>query len=353
VLRDYRVQPGDSLGKLEDTFRSQALDPSSFSWRMIARASFNGKDKPRDVNRFLKHTKFVDKDGKLRPYGVLSGDGLNYKFTVGAPLKIPVRWDPPAMDPTDKDRAWYRAVMKDWEVIQGKERTKNGKKPSGESVCKVEPDLSFVPHVLINIKLDEVKELIDRANAMRNDACEAYMPSQKKDEKDAARKAKASPLPLRHTLERGELLTGKARRESGDEVYVCTHYAEQVLELANYEVTAEVSDAIHMPMPDEQIAPAVEAGQDRMRGVARAIAEFGLGRYVQTSELQPGDFVQYWTTRGDGVEGHCGQVMRVGPGPTTVQLHGCHRSTGLVSTIEVDLKKDVLQVYAARPKGNE
>jgi hypothetical protein len=45
--------------------------------------------------------------------------------------------------------------------------------------------------------------------------------------------------------------------------------------------------------------------------------------------------------------------MRVGPGPTTVQLHGCHRSTGLVSTIEVDLKKDVLQVYAARPKGNE
>ncbi len=149
----------------------------------------------------------------------------------------------------------------------------------------------------------------------------------------------------------------------GDDQYVCSTFTEKVLEEAGYDLNAQLRAEININIAElaglkgedfyAKLDALVMAGDERTKGVVKALASSGQGREVVVGQeaLEPGDFVQYWYWSKGHLFGHSVQVQKVNT-DGTVNLHGSHSSKKGVGTLtSVNLTK-MAYAYAARPAGN-
>ena len=152
----------------------------------------------------------------------------------------------------------------------------------------------------------------------------------------------------------------------GKDQFVCTTFACKVLADAGYDVSPAISKQINIvidwkketgkakPSAKETqaaLAQLVSKGDERTKGVVRALVDSKQGVEVDTAALQPGDFVQYWYRSGTHIAGHVVQVVEVVAPGAKFKAHGSHGSKHGVGIITVQLKSDKMsRVFAVRPK---
>jgi hypothetical protein len=117
----------------------------------------------------------------------------------------------------------------------------------------------------------------------------------------------------------------------------CVQFTGAVLErVLGRPLTRDERDAVFIHYPITEFEQALKNGDERMAGVARAIAQvLRIGNYVAPREAQPGDFIQYWVKRSDGRWfGHSAIVTRRikrTDGSAGVSIYGSHKSTNGVT----------------------
>lgn len=131
---------------------------------------------------------------------------------------------------------------------------------------------------------------------------------------------------------------------------VCTTYVQQTLRDSGYNISGDVARQININTlkPGEDLKTLVASGDPRTKGVVHALASSGQGREVSVSNVQPGDFVQYWYEKGGQMMGHSAQVVRVHP-DGRVDLHGAHGSKNKVTTLEGVNLQTKSRSYVVRP----
>ena len=100
---------------------------------------------------------------------------------------------------------------------------------------------------------------------------------------------------------------------------------------------------------DETQQYAEEGTDTRLAGVQKALVEAGKGVTVEKSDAQPGDIIQYWSKKTNGVWfGHAAVIQSVNSG--TVTLFGAHQSKKGIGQLEVNLDKlKLLYIVRIRP----
>jgi hypothetical protein len=101
-------------------------------------------------------------------------------------------------------------------------------------------------------------------------------------------------------------------------------------------LSREERSAVFIHCPITEFEQALKAGDQRMAGVARAIAEvLKVGNYVAPKDARAGDFIQYWAKRRDGSwSGHSAIVVRRverQDGRMAVSIYGSHKATNGVT----------------------
>lgn len=164
---------------------------------------------------------------------------------------------------------------------------------------------------------------------------------------------------------------------TGQDQYVCTTFAREVLKRAGYDVSGGIWKQINVsinwqkelgkknPNKEEESAALkrlVLAGDPRTKGIVTGLVESKQGIEVSIDQLQEGDFIQYWyANKAGGVSGHVVQVRKVNSAGDTVRVdvHGSHGMTRGVDTIPLTLRKEGKQpnwlkkVYCVRPTGSQ
>jgi hypothetical protein len=143
---------------------------------------------------------------------------------------------------------------------------------------------------------------------------------------------------------------GYGTKKEGPGKYVCTTFALKVFKEAGYDVSGEFGDRLNVrlwrkrikdfPIAERKaeklrrqkemerlVREAVAAkgeGDERLKGVVYALVKSNQGDEIEVSQLQPGDFVQYWY---GAASGHVVQVADVIPGKgkaLAIWAHGSH-----------------------------
>ena len=136
----------------------------------------------------------------------------------------------------------------------------------------------------------------------------------------------------------------------GKDQYVCTTFAQEILGRAGYKLTGMTKGQINIALSakeKERLGKLVREGDPRTKGIVTALVNSKQGVEISIDQLEPGDFVQYWSSYSSG---HVVQVREVLK-PGIIMAHGSHKSTRGVATLEVNLNTKI-KVYCVRPIGN-
>lgn len=143
----------------------------------------------------------------------------------------------------------------------------------------------------------------------------------------------------------------------------CVQFTGAVLErVLGRSLSREERSAVFIHYPITDFEQALKTGDQRMAGVARAIAEvLKVGNYVSPLEARAGDFIQYWVKRRDGRWfGHSAIVVRRierKDGLAAVSIYGSHKATDGITETDfggegVLLEGDNRYVFVARLEGS-
>jgi RHS repeat-associated protein len=160
--------------------------------------------------------------------------------------------------------------------------------------------------------------------------------------------------PKQNTLETGREIEKQGYKYgTGDKKLVCTTYAEKTLKEAGYDVSGNVGKRINIAniKKGEDLGELVRSEDPRTKGVVYALTSSGQGIEIKPTEVQEGDFIQYWYKKGGKLYGHTGQVSKVYK-DGRVDLHGSHYSKGGVGTLTRLNLKNKVKVYVVRPIDN-
>lgn len=139
----------------------------------------------------------------------------------------------------------------------------------------------------------------------------------------------------------------------------CVQFTGAVVEaLLGRALTKEETDALYIRYHFEDLQAAVESGEERTKGIQRALAEvMKCGAAVEATKVQAGDFVQYWIKGQDGKwAGHSAVVSRVfsdAEGPAGIAIYSSNRSTNGIAEMDFEgrglsLRKDGRRFYFVR-----
>ncbi len=139
----------------------------------------------------------------------------------------------------------------------------------------------------------------------------------------------------------------------------CVQFMGAVTEsLLHRALTKDETDALFIRYDFKDLDAAVASEDPRTRGIQRALAEvIKRGSVVETSDVQRGDFVQYWIKGKDGKWlGHSALVTRVltdNQGPAAIAIYGSNKSTGGIAETDfggggVSLRKPDRKFYFVR-----
>jgi hypothetical protein len=133
--------------------------------------------------------------------------------------------------------------------------------------------------------------------------------------------------------------------------FVCSTFLVQVLS-EMVAIGEKSANRINVLLPDskpEAIDALVEAGDRRIRGVEYALERLRIGKPIEPSEVQPGDFVQYWYRDGAHWAGHSGIVVSLAG--AKLALYGAHKSAGKVTQAEMPFDPKTRRYYFVRLSG--
>lgn len=116
------------------------------------------------------------------------------------------------------------------------------------------------------------------------------------------------------------------------ESVVCTEFVIKVIDKINPLTMTEKNDI--RIITDSQLDSLVEADSPIIKGVQTGLLRNNKGLEIkESSEVLPGDFVQFWKVFQGRAYGHCGVVLDIEPNKT-LTLYSSHPFTGGYGTQE-------------------
>lgn len=116
-----------------------------------------------------------------------------------------------------------------------------------------------------------------------------------------------------------------------------------------------ISDLSEQEQTQEGLKQLILADDPKIRGVQKALEDFGRGEVVPAEDAAPGDFIQYWMKKSDGTWfGHSGVIESVNASGAvpTAKIYGAHMSLDGIGTSTFDLKligsSDDRRLYVVR-----
>lgn len=148
--------------------------------------------------------------------------------------------------------------------------------------------------------------------------------------------------------------------DSAAQTIDCTTFITAVIEKLNggngeYPWTdglaLDVVRGINIYLGGDNLENAINSNDERIKGVAYALSNNGLGIEINPVDVKPGDFIQYWYQSGGKWHGHAAiieSIRRTTSDKNLTYIYGAHQSLGSIGTSTYEVNLNGQHRYIAR-----